>query len=445
MLCRMATSCISALTFNFFGKRAVSTVASSYLKFQEERYEYHTAANGLRIVHCADPTASVDYAGVMVNVGSRDESEDSNGLAHFVEHTIFKGTRRRRSWHISNRMEAVGGELNAYTTKEETVLYTIAPAGNLLRSIDLIGDLVTGSIFPAAELDKERDVVLDEINSYLDSPADAIFDDYDDLLFAGSRLGHNILGDAASISGFTSEVCRRYIEEFYTPGEMVFFYKGSRPCKYVFQAVERSSLGQFIRLGKPRNRIEPPRVAQFDISRDIESHQSHIVTGGRIPGRMSPERYAVSLMTNILGGPGMNSLLNQALRERRGLVYTIDATTALYSDCGVLTIYYGCDGKDVKRCRRVVTDILTGMAEDRMSERRIEMARRQYLGQLIVAGESREQSILAAARGTLLTGRVAEAKEIVEMIEAITAEDIRRVAGYIAPSQCSTLTFRSAQ
>lgn len=415
------------------------------LKSQQEMYQYHTAPNGLRIVHCADVSSAVDYAGVMVNVGSRDEAEDCNGLAHFVEHTIFKGTRRRRSWHISNRMEAVGGELNAYTTKEETVLYTVAPAGNLARSVDLIGDLIAGSIFPLAELNREREVVLDEINSYLDSPADAIFDDFDDLIFSGSRLGHNILGDSESIARFTPEVCRRYLDDFYTPDEMVFFYKGKEKAEKVFLAVERSVLGALNHTSRDRNRVIPPIVKPFDVCRQVDSHQSHIIIGGRVPGRMTEERYAVSLMTNILGGPGMNSLLNQALRERRGLVYTIDATTALYSDCGVFTIYFGCDGNDVKRCRRLVADILRRMAEERMSNRRLEMARRQYLGQLIVAGESREQSTLSVARGTLLNGRAVEAHEVIEAVNAITPDDILRVASYIAPDLCSTLTFKSAE
>ncbi|MCH5346031.1 MAG: insulinase family protein [Muribaculaceae bacterium] len=404
---------------------------------------YHTAPNGLRMVHTRVGSTRVDLAGVIVNVGSRDEAEEYNGLAHFVEHTIFKGTRRRRSWHISNRMEAVGGELNAYTTKEETVVYTVAPAGNLPRSVDLIADLVTDSIFPQAELDKEREVVIDELNSYLDTPADAVFDDFEDLLFAGSRLGHNILGDEQSIARLSSDVCRRYLDEFYTPARMVFFYNGALDADTVFRAVERSPLGRLARPDVSVSRVVPPAVTPFDISRNIDSHQSHTVIGARIPGRASADRFAVALLTNILGGPGMNSLLNQALRERRGLVYSIDASTALYTDCGALTIYFGCDGDDVKRCRRLVDDILRRLCDEPLTARRLEMARRQFLGQMIVAAESREQSTMNMARATLLSGRAPSSAETIEAINAITADDLCRVAAYIHPAACSTLTFRS--
>lgn len=377
----------------------------------------------------------------MVNVGSRDESADRFGLAHFVEHTIFKGTRHRRSWHISNRMEAVGGELNAYTTKEETVLYTVAPRYNLPRSIELLGDLITDSLFPAAELDKERDVVADEINSYLDSPPDAVYDDFEDLIFAGSQLGHNILGTVDSISNFTSDVCREYIETFYTPGEMVFFYSGAERADRVFARVEKSQLGQLNRRDTGRQRVMPRQVSRFDISKTIDSHQSHTIVGARVPGRLSDKRFAISLLTNILGGPGMNSLLNMKLRERLGLVYTIDASTALYTDCGILTIYFGCDAGDLTRCQAEIADTLEAQATVLMSPRRLEQARKQYLGQMIVAGENREQSVLGAARSILHRGYAVEPAAIIDSIKALTADDILEAAGLLRPENCSVLTL----
>ncbi len=185
-------------------------------------FTYHTLANGLRIVHRAS-AADVEHCGVAIKAGSRNESSADYGLAHFVEHTIFKGTDRRRSWHIVNRMESVGGEINAYTSEEVTMLYSCFPKGNLTRAVELMADLIGYSRFPENEIDREREVVLDEIDSYLDSPSDAIFDDFNDLIFAGSSLGHNILGTAETIETFTPESCRDFLSTHYTPGNMVFF------------------------------------------------------------------------------------------------------------------------------------------------------------------------------------------------------------------------------
>ncbi len=321
------------------------------------------------------------------------------------------------------------------------MVYTIAPCHNNSRSIDLIADLIVNSVFPAPEVERERDVVADEINSYLDSPADAIFDDFEDCLFAGSQLGHNILGTVESVGRLDSNSCRSYLERFYTPGEMVVFYSGAERAGRVFDRIERCGLGLLRRDDEPRRRVAPGPVAPFDVTRHIGSHQSHTIVGARVPGRLSDERFAVALLTNMLGGPGMNSLLNIALRERRGLVYSIDASTALYTDTGALAIYFGCDGKDTARCRRLISDILTDLASSPISQRRLDMARKQYLGQMTVASESREATITSIARSTMLTGSVTTPAMIAERINALTPDDILEAARLIAPQICSTLTF----
>jgi len=401
--------------------------------------EYYSLPNGLRLVYrrCE---SRVDYCGVTVNAGSRDESERQYGLAHFVEHTIFKGTARRKSWHIINRMEAVGGELNAYTTKEETTLYTVAPSGNASRSIELLGDLVGGSLFPHSELDKEREVVLDEINSYLDTPSEAVFDDFDDRLFSGSELGHNILGSEEVLKGLGTDDCRGWLHRYYVPGNMVVFYMGSCDSRRVMRYVERYFGG--LHYEKPNiARKEPTESSRFEEYRSIDSHQSHTVIGSRIPGMYDEMRWSIALLTNILGGPGMNSLLNVALRERRGLVYTVDASTAMYTDSGVFTIYFGCDGSDRKRCERLVKEQLGRMGETRMSDRALERAKRQYIGQLTVAGENREQLALSMGRATLYHGRVLMPEEGIERIMAVDSEKLRQAAEMVSPSRCSTLTL----
>ena len=401
-------------------------------------YTYHTLANGLRIVH-RHSKSSVEYCGIAVNVGSRDEKPEHFGLAHFVEHTIFKGTSHRRSWHIINRMEAVGGELNAYTTKEETMLYSIFPSGNLNRAIDLIADLVTSSQFPAAELDKEREVVADEINSYLDSPSEAIYDDFEDLIFNGSSLGHNILGNTSTIATFSPEVCQNYLARYYTGPNMVFFYMGSeRPTK-VFKTVEKHFNALSNQLA-PIDRITPTVIESFDIKRNLGNHQCHTIIGAPIEGMYSEHRYPIALLTNIVGGPGMNSLLNISLRERRGLVYTVEASSAMFTDSGAFAVYFGCDHDDLNRCRRLVTNQFEALASKALSSKQIEAAKKQYLGQLIVASENREQAAITTGRSMLYHNRVASADEILDRINAITPEQIRQIAQSIAENT-STLSF----
>lgn len=405
----------------------------------KDTVRYYTLPSGLRVVYryCDCP---VEYCGVAVKVGSRDENPSQYGLAHFVEHTIFKGTSRRRSWHIINRMESVGGELNAYTTKEETMLYSVFPEGNLERAVDLIADLITSSQFPEHELDKEREVVADEINSYLDTPSEAVFDDYEDLIFAGSPLGHNILGTTVTLSSFDSKVCRDYLAEHYTAGNMVLFYMGRTKPERVMK-IAGKYMGNIPESTAGDNREQPPVNPVFDIRRDIGSHQCHTIIGARLPGMYSPLRHSVALFTNIIGGPGMNSLLNVSLRERHGLVYTVDASSAMFTDAGAFAIYFGCDSADLKKCRRLVSNQLESLASATMPERRLDAAKKQYLGQLTVASDNREQMALSTARAMLYHGSVATSREITERIMAVTPDHIRQVAEMLAPCNCSTLTL----
>lgn len=404
----------------------------------ETEFHYSTLSTGLRVVVRHRPGAVVEHCGVAVNAGSRDEELDRYGLAHFVEHTIFKGTARRRAWHILNRMERVGGELNAYTTKEETMLYSIFPAGNLARALDLISDLVAGSNFPAVEIDRERQVVCDEIDTYLDIPSEGIFDDFEELIFAGSSLAHPILGSRESVGRLDTEVCRSYLERFYTPGEMVLFYSGpERPDRFLAMAERYFSV--LVRADSPRMRKSPPAVERFSETRRIGTHQAHTVLGARVPGMDDDKRYAMSLLTNILGGPGMNSLLNVALRERRGLVYTIDASTSLMTDAGLFTVYFGCDEEDVERCCRLVEGVIGPLRETCVSERKLSEAKRQYMGQLTVASTQTEQSTLSMARSTLYRGRAMTTSEVMESIRSVTAEDLRECASRLSLSRLTLL------
>ena len=247
----------------------------------------------------------LEYFGVAVNSGSRDERQGEFGLAHFVEHTIFKGTGRRRACHIINRMESVGGDLNAYTSKEETNVYSVFPRGHLARAIDLIADLLMDSRFPLKEIEREREVVRDEIDSYLDSPSEAVYDDFEDLFFKGSQLGHNILGTDADLDRFTPDVCRDYLTGNFHGGRMVAYYLGPESPARVLAKVSRGFEGMRPS-GNQLMRVAPLPSERFDIRRDTDTHQSHTVVGAALPGLGNPQRDAIALVTNILGGPGMN-------------------------------------------------------------------------------------------------------------------------------------------
>lgn len=403
---------------------------------------YHLIGDsGLRLVHCRQAGSPVECLGVAADCGSRDERAGQEGLAHFVEHTIFKGTGRRRAWHILNRMESVGGELNAYTTKEHTVVYTMAPAGNVGRSLDLVGDLVCDSRFPVAEIDRERDVVADEIKSYLDQPSEAVFDDFEELIFKGSSLAHNILGTVESIEGFDTDVCRGWLDERFRGEHMVVFYAGSAEPERVVKLAERAFSGLGAKTaGQCGGRVCPPPVGRFEVERDLGLHQAHTVMGVRTGGADADDRYAMALLTNILGGPGMNSLLNVALRERRGLVYSIEASTSLMSDCGLMTIYFGADHEDTERCKRLVRQTIARLADGPMSATALERAKRQYSGQLIVAGDSREQLALSLGRATLMHGVATPREVIMERIRSVGADEIMECARQI--SELSTLTLK---
>ena len=394
--------------------------------------------SGLRLVCVQAPGAGVEYFGVTVGAGSRDDPEGLFGLAHFVEHTIFKGTSRRRSSHIINRMESCGGELNAYTSKQSTTVYTVSPTGNLARAVELVADLVMNSSFPQAELDKEREVVADEINSYLDIPSEAVFDDFDDLLFAGSPLGHNILGNRAALDRFDSDICRSYLDRLYVAPNMVAFYSGPQSPSRVEAMVGRRFSDLSSRpAGRPTQTL--PLAPCFAESRDLAIHQAHTVVGARVCDMFSDRRFALSLLVNILGGPGMNSLLNVALRERHGLVYGIDATTSLMSDNGLLTIYFGCDPKDVKRCLGIVGRVIASFTDTPMSERRLEAAKRQFIGQLTVGSVNSEQVAISMGRSVLYRGVARSLAETTEAIRAITPEGLHTAAQALRSTSRLTL------
>ena len=404
-------------------------------------YSTATLSCGLPVVHI-QREAPVAWCGLAVNAGSRDDLPGKHGLAHFVEHTIFKGTTHRRSWHILNRMESVGGELNAYTTKEGTMLYSLFPQQHMERAVELIADLVMNSVFPANELKREMDVVLEEVAGYRDQPAEAAYDDFEDLMFGGSALGHNILGCEEHLRSITAADCQQYLKSLYVPENMVFFSVGPMAPERVLRFVEKHLGTLNHRLARAQARVAPATLPPQRREVAMGSHQAHTIVGAQLPGMDHPLRHAMALLNNLVGGPGMNSLLNVNLRERRGYVYSVESSVTQFTDCGLFEIYLGCDYADVRSSLRVIDHLTADLAERRLTPHHLEACKKQYCGQLLVASDSTEWLALNAGKSLLRYGRVATVDDTVQRIMAVTADELRQAAELITMPRCSVLTFK---
>jgi len=404
-----------------------------------QKYHIATLCNGLRVV-AARAAGDVSYIGVVVGAGSRDEDSDREGLAHFVEHTIFKGTKRRKSWHISCRMEQIGGELNAYTTKEETMIYTNAPAGYASRALELISDLIKNASFPISEIEKEKEVIIEEIHSYQDSPSDAVYDEFEELVYASSPLAHNILGSTESVKRLSGEDARTFIDRHYTPRNMVVYCCDPGDPEKNIRLVEKyfGDLS-FDTDRKPRVAASPAPL--FDEHREGDNHQANTIVGARLFGRDDPARFPLFLLNNYLGGPCMNSRLNLELREKRGLVYTVESNVSLMSDTGLLLIYFATDPKSVNKCRSLILRELERLAQSPLPPKTFSRIREQYCGQMIVGSDQRESRAMALAKSLLYYGEIHDIHSTAQRIREITPEEFRMMAERILSAGLSRLTL----
>lgn len=397
-------------------------------------------ANGLRVIfqHVDTPVA---YCGYAVDAGTRDEDAEKPGMAHFIEHMVFKGTERRRSWHILNRMENVGGDLNAYTAKEETVVYCSFMAEHLERAVDLLSDLVFHSVFPDVEISKETEVIIDEINSYLDSPSELIFDDFEDIIFSGHPLGRNILGNPESLKSYRHADAADFHSRMYRPDNMVFFVLGDYDFSHILSCLEKS-LDGVSSCGSPLLRTPPTSYKPRRVFARKDTHQAHVMVGGRAFNGTSSKRVALNLITNILGGPGMNSRLNLALREHSGLVYDIEANYTPYTDAGTFCIYFGCDREDIHRCLDKVHAELRRMCQEKLTPLRLSAAKKQLIGQIGVASDNNENNALGMGKTFLHYNRFVTSAQAFDAIEKLTAETIQDAANEVLnPDILSTLVF----
>lgn len=399
--------------------------------------------SGLRII-LAPSATDVVYAGIAVATGTRHELDSESGMAHLVEHMTFKGTRHLSSVQILNRMESVGGDLNAYTGKEETIYYATFLRQHLRRAIPLLLDIVFGSTYPQEELEKEREVVIDEIESYNDSPAELIYDDFEALLFPNHPLGRNILGDAERLRQYTSADLQSFVRRTYRPDRAVLFVKGKVAIEEIQKLI---SSHKAYEPSEPYKAYEPyeahtPHSSQESIL-SRHCHQAHVMLGARAYSATDPRYIGLFLLNNLLGGPAMNSRLSLALRERTGLVYTVESNLTAYTDTGVWSVYFGCDHADVRRCLRLVHRELLRLCDAPLSPRTLATAKRQLKGQMGIGADNFENAALGLAKYYLHTGRALTLQQRYAEIDALTAQQLHDIAREVMdPNHLTTLIYQ---
>ena len=447
------------------------------------KYNTYTLDNGLRIIHLPSDSKVV-YCGYQINAGTRNEEPGEEGLAHFCEHVTFKGTERRKAWHILNCLESVGGDLNAYTNKEGTVYYSAILKEHIARAVDLLSDIVFHSVYPQAEIDKEVEVICDEIESYNDSPAELIYDEFENILFKGSPLGHNILGTAEQVRSFKTEDALRFTRKLYRPDNAIFFAYGDIDFKKLVKLI-RKALGECpkgrelacsadcksaetpteeriaeetptgetpteeMEAGDANHKVQSSKfnvqskVAGKTIVMQKNTHQAHVMIGTRAYDVNDDRRMPLYLLNNMLGGPGMNAKLNLALREHNGLVYTVESTMVAYGDTGTWSIYFGCDEHDVKRCLRLVRKELDKFMQKPLSDAQLKAAKKQIKGQIGVACDNRENFALDFGKSFLHYGWEKNVDRLSEQVDAITAAQIQAVAQELFDKdRLTTLIFK---
>jgi predicted Zn-dependent peptidase len=387
------------------------------------KYNTTTLSNGLRVIHL--PSASpVVYCGIGINAGARHELQGEEGLAHFCEHTTFKGTSHRSALQILNCLESVGGDLNAFTNKEDTVFYAAILKEHLPRAVDLLTDIVFNSVYPKQEVVHEVDVICDEIESYNDSPAELIYDEFENMLFKGHPLGHNILGTREKVKTFTSVHAQRFTNRYYRPENAIFFAYGDINFKRLVDLLKRKEMVRPL-TDFP---VPPPIIVVPKKNPSEHHHQAHVMLGTQTFAFNDPRRIPLYLLNNILGGPGMNARLNLSMREKNGLVYTVESSMANYSDTGVWSVYFGCDHQDVKRCLRLVHRELDRMMQHPLSERQLNAAKRQLKGQIAIACDNREQFALDFAKSFLHYDKERDIDTLLQQIDAVTSEQLLQTA-----------------
>ena len=403
-------------------------------------FEEFELENGIRCIFQAR-NSKIVHVGLMINAGARDEGKEREGLAHFIEHALFKGTTKRKSFHILNRLEAVGAELNAYTTKEETCVYASCLEADVPRSLDLLRDIVFNSTFPDKELEKEKSVIIEEIQSYQDSPFELIFDDFESRLFANHSLGNNILGSKESVLQLNRNDIFKFQNEHYFTDQMVISIVGGSTLKKTKKRVEKYFSDIPKRSGNV-NRVKPANIPVFKERIKLNTNQAHILIGSRAYPAMHPQRRSLVLLNNILGGPTMNNRLSLSLREKKGLAYHTESHYSAYTDSGSINIYVGADQNNIKQSIQLVNKELNQLRKKELSSRQINIAKKQIKGQIALAQESGSNVMLGLGKSLLLYNKVDTLKEVFEAIDDISSKSIIETANELFdPAQNSELIY----
>ena len=391
-----------------------------------KEFETYILPNGIRGIH-RQVRSGVVHCAMVVNAGSRDELPDEYGIAHFTEHALFKGTAKRRAYQVNCRLENLGGELNAYTTKEDTTLHATVKRRDFQRAVELMSEVVFHSSFPERELKKEREVIADEINSYKDSPSERIYDDFEDLMFQGSELGHNILGTKSRLSRLTTENLEAFVHRTYTTDQMVFSSIGNFSVATAQRVAERY-LASEPSTTRGYERSATAEYKPFSVVQSRHTHQAHGIIGTRGYSIRDDRRLPFALAVNILGGPSANSILNLVLREKHGLSYNVEATYTPYSDTGIVGIYFSSDHDNAEQCVELIESEVSQLMREPISPRRLAIAKRQFVAQMAISMESNEGYMLGAGKSYLLYKDIETLEEAYKKVMAITAEQIMEVA-----------------
>ncbi|MCI7307519.1 pitrilysin family protein [Alistipes senegalensis] len=382
--------------------------------------------NGIRGIH-RQVKGSVAHCALVIGAGSRDEHPDQYGLAHFTEHAFFKGTEHRRAWQVNCRLENLGGELNAFTTKEDTTIHATTLRGDFAKAAELIADIAFRSTFPDRELEREKEVIADEINTYKDSPADMIYDTFEDLLFADSELGHNILGRKASLMRYDGDAIRAFTARTHTTDQMVFSSIGNISAKAA-EAVAARYFADRQATVRGFERVAPAAYAPFEKTVVKHTHQTHCIIGNRACGIGEEQRLPLALLTNILGGPSANSLLNVVLREKNGLSYNIEASYTPYGDTGIVAIYFSSDHSNAEQCVELIDGQLRKLRTAPLTARQLSMAKKQFIAQLAISSESNESYMLGAGKSLLVHDDVDTMEQVYAKVRDLTAAQLTEVA-----------------
>lgn len=404
-------------------------------------YQTHILKNGLKIIH-QQVAGKAAWCGLIIGVGSRDEQPGEEGIAHFIEHVIFKGTERRKAYHILSRIEDVGGELNAYTTKEDTCIYASFLPKDYERVLELFSDIVFHSVFPEREIEKEKEVVIDEINSYKDSPGELIFDDFEELIYQGYPIGRNILGSEKAVKALRRKAIQEFVQRNYKPGRMVISSIGDLPFEKLVRLIERyfeNIPGDEVTLIRQKPEIYLPQKKVVE----MDTYQNHCIIGNIAYDYTQDNRLALSLLINVLGGTGMNSRLNLNIREKYGLAYNVEAAYTPYSDTGVFSVYFGCDAKDLEKCMRLCLREMNVLCREPLGHNQLRKAKTQMTGQMTLSSENYENMMLSIGKSFLIYGKVDELESVCKEVREISPDLLQQVAREIfALEQQTVLIYK---